>query len=131
MRFDKFLRTLDMGDCEDQLQRESLLEIAILFMVVDGAVDAAEEGVIKDWLNEIEWHSETQVEDFYSSAIQKANNASEQQDIEHFIAHRTSQLIDSDFKTNALKLAEEIAAADGILDEREASALKLLKSYLD
>lgn len=130
MRFDKFLRTLDMGDCEDQLQREALLEIAIFFMVVDGAVDTAEEEVVKKWLSELEWNSDFAVRDFYSKAMQKAKNAIEQQDIEHFIAHRCSQLLDTEFKTNALKLANEIASADGVLDHREKAALELLNNYL-
>ncbi|BDX07933.1 TerB family tellurite resistance protein [Planctobacterium marinum] len=131
MRFDKFLRTLDMGDCEDQIQREALLEIAIFFMVVDGTVDAAEEEVIRNWLAEIEWNSDISVQDFYTNGMHKANNAIEQQDLEHFIAHRSSQLLDDDFKTNALKLADEIASADGIIDDKEKVALDILKSYLN
>lgn len=131
MKFDKFLRTLDMGGCEDQMQREALLDLALLFMVIDDEIQATEEAVIQKWLTEIQWSAEVSVLDFYRNSLTKAQKAVSEDDVEHFIAHRANLLIDDDMKATAITLASAIINADGILDDNEKYALNTLRSYLD
>lgn len=131
MKFDKFLRTLDMGECEDQMQREALLDLALLFMVIDDEIEATEEAVIHEWLTQIQWSAEVSVLDFYRNSLVKAQKAVNGDDVEHFIAHRVNLLIDDDMKATALQLADAIINADGILDDKEKYALTTLQSYLN
>ena len=46
MRFERFLTSLDLGRCEDQIQRQTLLELAILFVMIDGVVTESEQQYI-------------------------------------------------------------------------------------
>lgn len=130
MRFDKFLYTMDMGNCEDQLQREALLELALLFVVIDGEIAAEEETVVQEWISGLAWNSEIPAFEFYRNAITKCTAAIQEDDVEHFIAHRSNLLLDDDIKETALSLADKIANADGVLDEAEVSAINELHKYL-
>jgi len=130
MRFDKFLYTMDMGNCEDQLQREALLELALLFVVIDGEIATEEEAVVQQWISGLTWNSEITAHEFYRNAITKCTTAIQEDDVEHFIAHRANLLLDDDVKETALTLADKIANADGVLDEAEVSAINELRKYL-
>ena len=131
MRFENFLRTIDMGQCEDQLQREALLDLAVLFVVIDGEVAEDEKNFLKSWLKDLQWNSEVSIDEYQENAVQKCLEVLAQKEIEHFIAQQARLLVDADIKAQALKMADEIANVDGVLDEKELKALNLLRSYLD
>ncbi len=130
MRFESFLRSLDMGACEDQLQRETLLELALLFVAIDGEVADSEMAFINDWLAGVPWKSDTNKESYLQQALAKCQSAILENDIEHFIAHRAGLLQDKCFKEQALDMAEAIANADGQVDPSELDAINKLKNYL-
>jgi tellurite resistance protein len=130
MRFDSFISALDMGQCEDQMQRQALFDIALLFVVVDGVIDDKEVAFMKQWLDTIPWSSPVSQDEYYTNTLSKCKHAAANDDIDNFIRHRANQLVDSDMKRQALKLAEDIAHADGEIDNREKRALDFLVSLL-
>jgi uncharacterized tellurite resistance protein B-like protein len=131
MRFDSFISALDMGQCEDQMQRQALFDIALLFVVVDGVVDDSEVTFMKSWLDSIPWSGPISQDDYYTNTLSKCKHAAENDGVEDFIRHRASQLIDNDIKQQALKLAKDIANADGEIDAKEKRALDFLVSLLN
>lgn len=130
MRFENFLRALDMGQCEDQLQRQALLDLAILFVAIDGEITESETQFIKEWLSTLPWSSDISIIEYERTALEKCIEAIECNTVENLIAHHSSLLVDQHMREQALKLADDIANVDGHLDEKEKSAIELLKSYL-
>lgn len=130
MRFESFLKCLDLGRCEDQLQREALFELALLFVMVDGVITESENQYMQAWLNETPWASDVSIERFYQLSKVKCVQAIQEDEIDTYIAHRASQLIDQSNKQQALRMAEEIANVDGELDPKEAYAIDELKQAL-
>lgn len=131
MRFESFISALDMGNCEDQLQREALFDLALMFVMIDGVVTDSETEFMQNWLKSIPWTSGDSKEQYYLIAANKCYAAIEQNDVEDFIAHRATQLVDKSIKTQAIKLAKDIAEVDGNLDPRELAAIEQLVSLLD
>jgi tellurite resistance protein len=130
MRFDNFISALDMGQCQDQMQRQALFDIALLFVVVDGVVDDSEVAFMKHWLDTIPWSSPTTKDEYYANTLSKCQHATDNDGIEDFILHRANQLVDKEMRQQALKLAEDIAHADGEVDAKEKYALDFLISAL-
>ena len=130
MRFESFIQALDMGQCEDQLQRQALFDLALFFVMIDGEIADSETRFMQDWLNQIPWTSDVSKSEYYSTCMEKCQAALNDDDIEAFIAHRAKQLVDAGIKAQALKLANDIANVDGRLDEKEAHAIKLLTDML-
>lgn len=130
MRFESFLRALDMGHCEDQQQRQALLDLALLFVAIDGEITDSETQFMKDWLSTLPWSSEVNIIEYERTALQKCLEAIENDSVENLIAHHSSLLVDQHMRDQALKLADDIANVDGHLDEEEKKAIDLLKSYL-
>lgn len=130
MRFESFLKSLDLGRCEDQMQREALFDLAILFIVIDGVVTESENAYLQAWLADIPWSSTLSIEDFYQQSKMKCASAVADNDTDSFIAHRAKQLIDDSAKQQALKMAEEIANVDGHLDAKEQRAIDELRDLL-
>ncbi len=131
MRFESFIQALDMGKCEDQLQRQALFDLALLFVLIDGVVTDSEVTFMQQWLDSIPWNSELDRDEYYAAAEQKCLEAINCNEIEDFIAHRAKQLIDLSMKQQALQLANDISHVDGELDEKEAAAIGYLKKLLD
>lgn len=130
MRFENFLRTIDMGQCEDQLQREALLDIAMLFVVIDGEIALDEKSFLENWVKDLPWKSDTCIEEYQKTALQKSMDVVQKGEVEHFIAQQARLLVDNDIKAQALRMADEIANVDGVLDEKEQKALDILRTYL-
>lgn len=130
MRFESFLRALDMGKCEDQLQRETLLDIALLFVAIDGQITDSETAFIDDWLSGMPWNGESNKDEYVAEALEKVQKTISDNNIENFIAHHANQLVDAHLREQAVQLANDIANVDGDLDETEANAIEMLKSYL-
>ena len=57
MKFEQLLNNFDMGVCVEQLQKESLLDLALLFVTVDGSIADEELNVVSAWAQKIEWNS--------------------------------------------------------------------------
>lgn len=131
MRFDSFISALDMGQCEDQLQRQCLFDLALMFVMIDGVVTESEETFMQDWLKGIPWSGDQSKEEYYSVAVEKCQTAMDNGETDDFIAHRARQIIDPHAREQALNLAEQISHVDGELDAREASAIKLLTDLLE
>ena len=49
MKFENLLNYLDMGVCVEQLQREALVDLVVLFIEIDGVIDDAELAYTKKW----------------------------------------------------------------------------------
>lgn len=130
MRFDSFIHALDMGQCQDQLQRQALFDIALLFVVIDGVVDESEVVSMREWLDTTPWSGSINQDDYYSSTLAKCQHSVTNNEVEDFIRHRVTQLIDFDVKQQALKLANDIAGADGEINAKERRALSFLESLL-
>jgi len=131
MQFHRFLDALDMGQCQDQQQREALLDIALLFVAIDGVIDQSEVDAIHQWLDNISWTGDSDRHEYYESAQKKCLNAIRNNESEDFLRHRAKLLIDSNLKQQAVVLAETISNADGELDARELQALNVLRDCLN
>ena len=131
MRFDRFLQTLDMGKCEDQLQRQALFDLALYLVVVDGVITDSESVFMRNWLDKIEWTSDIKKEDYYNATLEKCCDAIEKKTSEDFLAHRAKQLVDETIKLQAMKLVRDIANVDGELDESERNAIATLSELLE
>lgn len=130
MRFESFISALDMGQCEDQLQRQALFDIALLFVNIDGVVTDSETQFMHDWLASIPWNGDVSKETYYVSTQDKCEAAIKGNQIEDFIAHRARQMMDPCIKEQALKLAHDISNVDGELDQTELAALAILNEAL-
>lgn len=130
MNFEKLLATFDMGLCADQLQREALFDLALLFIEIDG-VEAPEEIEFLDrWVAECEWNSPVDKAQFREQATKRVKAAIKHNNVEAFIKERAALLVNTPVKDKALELAEEIILVDGELAENEVQALNFLKNYL-
>ncbi|GAA0852705.1 TerB family tellurite resistance protein [Aliiglaciecola litoralis] len=130
MRFENFLQALDMGQCKDQIQRQALFDIGLMFVKIDDVVEESELVYMQDWLKSLDWDSDVAKMDYYKTLESKIDHAIAASEVEDFLAHRSSLLSDPWMKENALKLAEDIANADGDVDAREQSALDFLRAKL-
>jgi tellurite resistance protein len=131
MRFEIFLQALDMGQCQDQIQRQALFDIALMFVMIDEVVDKNEHDYMHDWLKRLKWDHDVDKDAYYKTLENKIEHAIAESDVEDFLAHRASLLSDPWMKSKAIKLAQEIAYADGELEERERAALEFLRSRLE
>lgn len=127
MNFEKLLNNFDMGVCVDQLQRESLVDLVLLFIEMDGVVEDSEMAYAFDWVSSLKWDNELSPVDYVKQNLINARAAIEAGDEKDFIRHRSQNLIDSPAKTLAVELATGVSIADGHLDAKEASAISFLK----
>ncbi|GAA6183720.1 MULTISPECIES: TerB family tellurite resistance protein [Alteromonadaceae] len=126
MRFTIFIQALDLGQCKDQIQRQALFDIALMFVMIDGVIDEQERSYMQGWLAQLEWSSETDKLDYYNTVESKVIDAIAENEIENFLAHRAILLSDPWMKEQALQLAVDISRADGQLDESEKAAIEFL-----
>ncbi len=130
MNFEKLLATFDMGLCADQLQREALFDLALLFVEIDGVETDEEKAFIQQWVDECEWNSPISKAEFRDQAIVRCKAAIKHGSVESFIKEKAALLANTPVKNCALALANDIAMADGELAEDEAKALGFLSKYL-
>ncbi|GAB2701251.1 TerB family tellurite resistance protein [Aliiglaciecola sp. 3_MG-2023] len=130
MRFTIFIQALDLGQCKDQIQRQALFDIALMFVMIDGVIDEQERRYMQDWLAQLEWSSDIDKLDYYTTLERKVVDAIAEDEIENFLAHRAILLSDPWMKLQALKLAEEIANADGDFAPSEKAAIAFLMDKL-
>lgn len=130
MNFEKLLNNFDMGVCVDQLQREALVDLVLLFVEIDGVVEDKEMEYTFNWVSSLIWNNETSPIDYVKAGSLTARAAIEGDEIEDFIRHRCKHIIDSPAKALALELAKGVSLSDGHLDEREAKAIAFLAECL-
>lgn len=130
MNFDKLLAAFDTGVCADQLQREALFELALLFMDIDGVETQEELEFIDRWMKESEWNSHVSKADFKEQALVRVQEALANDGVEHFIHQKATSLVNSPAKEEAIKMVVELIAVDGELAETELKALGYLKRFL-
>lgn len=130
MQFENFLQALDLGQCKDQIQRQALFDIGLMFVKIDDVVEESELVFMQDWLKSLDWDNPVDKDEYYKTLESKIDHAIASQEIDDFLAHRSSLLSDPWMKVKALKLAEDIATSDGDIDAREQAALDFLRSKL-
>lgn len=131
MKFDLFIRSMDMGHCHDQKQREALFDLALLLIVADGVITEEETQFMRDWLATIDWNSDVSKEEYYTTTLLKCYAAIKTNKVDDYLTHRAKLLVDSHMKQQAMQLVREIALADGELDETEQQAIDLLSEVLE
>lgn len=130
MQFHSFLDALDMGQCQDQQQTEALLDIALMFIAVDGVVEKSEMATFHQWLDDISWNGSIDRHEFCDQSMTKCQSAVADKLVDDFLRHRAALLIDLGVKQQAINLATRISNADGVLDDAELKALECLKNSL-
>ncbi|ALO42344.1 tellurite resistance TerB family protein [Pseudoalteromonas phenolica] len=130
MKFEQLLNHLDSGTCVDQLQTESVVDLAVLLMSIDGEVCEKELTVLNQWIEKLCWNSEIEAGLYISNMITHCRDVIAKGDIEHFIHHRMKHIVDAPIKELAYKLTTQLAKADGIVTESESSALKVIEAEL-
>lgn len=130
MKFEQLLNNFDMGICVEQLQRESLLDLALLFVTVDGSIDDEELRVVEQWASQIQWNSAIKIENYMTDMIGKCALAINNNELEPFIQNRMSHIVDKSMKKFTLELLKSVIEADGITDKNELKALKIVESTL-
>ncbi|BBN81326.1 hypothetical protein PA25_13110 [Pseudoalteromonas sp. A25] len=130
MKFEQLLDHFDSGICVEQLQKESLLDLALLFVAVDGSVCDSELNVVKEWAGTLSWNSAVSMDNYIADMIGKCIHAVKTDDIEAFIKHRMKYIVDQPMRELALKIAQEVIEADGDLDSKERSAMAFLEAQV-
>jgi uncharacterized tellurite resistance protein B-like protein len=131
MKFDLFIKSMDMGHCHDQKQREALFDLVLFLIVADGVITEQETQFMRNWLNTIEWTAEVTKEEYYTTTLLKCYAAIKTNTVDDYLTHRAKLLIDKDMKQQAMKLVREVAIADGELDDAEQQAINLLSEVLE
>lgn len=131
MRFDSFIENLDMGQCEDQMHRETIFDIVLMIVMIDGVIDESERVFMENWLESLQWNSEISAENYYDAVVEKIHYAVANDQAMDFISHRAKLIKDQDVRDEALKLARDVSIADGQLDDKEREAIQLLTDLLE
>ena len=130
MNFEKLLNNFDMGICVDQLQREALVDLVLLFVEIDGVVDDKEMEYTLNWVSSLAWHNDISPLDYIQTNLSQARAAIEANTVEDYIRHRCKHIVDSPAKSLAIELAKGVSMADGHLDQSEEKAIKFLQHCL-
>ncbi|MBE0361157.1 MULTISPECIES: hypothetical protein [Pseudoalteromonas] len=130
MKFEQLLNNFDMGICVEQLQKESLLDLALLFVTVDGSIADEELNVVEAWAHKIEWNSAIELDNYMVDMTRKCVLAVQSGEIDSFIQHRMTHIIDQPMRVFVLELLKQVIEADGITDENELKALKIVESIV-
>jgi uncharacterized tellurite resistance protein B-like protein len=131
MKFDLFLKSMDMGHCHDQKQREALFDLVLFLIVADGVITEQESEFMHKWLDSIAWSADVSKEEYYTTTLLKCYAAIKTNTVDDYLTHRAKLLIDADMKQQAMKLVREVAMADGELDDAEQQAINLLSEVLE
>ncbi|WP_105168012.1 hypothetical protein [Pseudoalteromonas sp. T1lg23B] len=130
MKFEQLLNHFDSGICVEQLQKESLLDLALLFVAVDGSVSDSELHVVRQWAATLNWNSAVSLDNYISDMVGKCVHAVKSDDVEAFIQHRMKFIIDQPMRELALKIVQKVCAADGKIDHREQTAMEFLEAQV-
>jgi len=127
MKFENLLNYLDMGVCVEQLQREALVDLVVLFIEIDGVIDDAELAYTKKWLKTLTWTSQMCTDTYLHDVSEKCKYAIKHNQVNDFILQRSHNIHDKPLQSEAIKLAEGVSLADGVLSQIEEQAIEFLK----
>lgn len=130
MNFEKLLSTFDMGVCADQVQREAVFDLVMLFAAIDGEVAQEEAAFITTWIDESPWDSGISTDDFKVMAKKRVEDAINSHDIEGFIKQRAGSLANTPAKEETKTLIERLIAVDGNIHEAESQGFAYLQRIL-
>ena len=130
MKFEQLLSHLDAGICVDQLQTESVVDLAVLLMSIDGDVCEKELSVLNTCIEKLCWNSEVEAGLYISNMITHCRDIIAKGQTEHFIHHRMKHIVDEPVKELAFRLTTQLAQADGVVTESESNALKVIEAEL-
>ncbi|KZN30830.1 hypothetical protein [Pseudoalteromonas luteoviolacea] len=111
MKFEQLLSHLDSGVCVEQLQKESLLDIALMAQCVCGELKPGELSHVLQWANTLEWSTSTSLNDYVNESLEKCLTALKGDRLESFLEHRMQQIEDQPLKETASFLLNKIRAA--------------------
>ena len=131
MKFDLFLKSMDMGHCHDQQQREALFDLVLFLIVADGVITEQESEFMRNWLDTIEWNADVSKAEYYTTTLLKCYAAIKTDTVDDYLTHRAKLLIDHDMKQQAMQLVRDVAIADDELDAAEQHAIDLLSELLE
>jgi len=131
MKFENLLNYLDMGVCVEQLQREALVDLVVLFIEIDGVIDDAELAYTRKWLKSLTWTSQMCTDTYLHDVSHKCKDAIKHDKVNDFILQRTQNIHDKPLQAEAIKLAQGVSLADGVLSPIEEQTIEFLKSCFD
>jgi len=126
MKFEDLLNYLDMGVCVEQMQREALVDLVVLFIEIDGVVDEQELAYTKKWLSQLTWTSKICTDSYLKDISIKCKEAMKNDMVNDFISQRAKHIHDRSLQQQAIKLAQGVAKADGEVSPVEAKAIEFL-----
>ncbi|MBQ4810963.1 hypothetical protein J8M20_06430 [Pseudoalteromonas luteoviolacea] len=111
MKFEQLLSHLDSGVCVEQLQKESLLDIALMAQCVCGELKPSELSHVLQWANSLEWSTTVSLHEYIDESLEKCLTALRSDRLESFLEHRMQQIEDQPLKETAQFLLNKIRAA--------------------
>ncbi|MCF2860395.1 hypothetical protein L1286_23255 [Pseudoalteromonas sp. SMS1] len=108
MKFEQLLSHLDSGVCVEQLQKESLLDIALMAQCVCGELKPGELSHILRWANSLEWSTSVSLNQYIEESLEKCLAALKDNRLDSFLAHRMQQIEDQPLKETASFLLNKI-----------------------
>lgn len=130
MNFEKLLSTFDMGVCADQVQREAVFDLVLLFAAIDGEIAPQELSFIANWIEKSPWNSDIPTSDFQVMATKRVKTAIEDGGVEGFIKQCAGSLANTPAKEETKILIEQLIAADGKVVEAESTGFAYLQKIL-
>lgn len=130
MKFEQLLNHFDTGICVDQMQKEALIDIAILFIGVDGVICESEKHVVRKWAKSLQWNSAIDLDSYIEDSLSKSVVAIKNNDIEAYVQHRMNNIVDEPMRKLAKDLAIRVIEADGNVKQAEKEALAILEAEL-
>lgn len=125
-----FFLSLGSKDFE-QDHNEAILTLLAWVMYADGKIEPSEQSKLKEFLDAVEWKSETPAKQFLAATAQRvknvAPNSPEEADL---VKELTGKLRGEDIRYKALKVCHELAKADNYFDQAEKHLLKLFSKAL-
>ncbi|KZN36277.1 hypothetical protein N480_18060 [Pseudoalteromonas luteoviolacea S2607] len=111
MKFEQLLSHLDSGVCVEQLQKESLLDIALMAQCVCGELKSGELSHILQWANSLDWSTSVSLHTYIEESLEKCLSALKSDRLESFLEHRMQQIEDQPLKETAQFLLNKIRTA--------------------
>ncbi|KID58648.1 hypothetical protein JF50_01900 [Pseudoalteromonas luteoviolacea] len=108
MKFEQLLSHLDSGVCVEQLQKESLLDIALMSQCVCGEIKPSELSHILQWANSLQWSASISLNEYVEESLTKCLVALKSNRMQSFIDHRMQQIEDAPLKDTAQFLINKI-----------------------
>ncbi|GEK11827.1 hypothetical protein HUZ36_04360 [Pseudoalteromonas sp. McH1-7] len=130
MKFEQLLNHFDTGICVDQMQKEALIDIAILFIGVDGVICESEKHIVRKWAKSLQWNSAIDLDSYIEDSLSKSVVAIKNNDIEAYVQHRMNNIVDEPMRKLAKDLAIRVIEADGNVKQAEKEALAILEAEL-